>query len=234
MPIMDIVLPVRFTGQQENDAVTTKLILPVERTALLLIDCNGDCGADCNTVIATHIAPTLAAARRIGIKPVFVYNEGRISGTASRPSEYHELRRGKQLSTAGLRPTQPWWADTIAPHDDETIIPKRAQNAFVGTLLDSYLRSWEIDTLLMVGFSFKSCLFYSITGAFEREYRVVFLRDGTNPPGTNEFPDTIDPNVPEGGWIRLVLTRLIEDHLGYSATCADVIAACEGANSPLL
>ena len=33
----------------------------------------------------------------------------------------------------------------------------------------------------------------------------------------------------EGGWVRLVLTRLIEDHLGYSATSADLIAACAAA-----
>ena len=37
-----------------------------------------------------------------------------------------------------------------------------------------------------------------MVGAFEREYRVVFLRDGTDPVGTNEFQDTINPKF--GRW----------------------------------
>lgn len=43
--------------------------------------------------------------------------------------------------------------------------------------------------------------------------------------GENEFPDTIDDNLPEKGWVRLVLTRLIEDHLGYSSTCQELTEA---------
>ena len=65
-----------------------------------------------------------------------------------------------------------------------------------------------------------------MVGAFEHNYRVIFLRDGTHLPGENEFRDTLNDDLPEKGWVRLVLTRLIEDHLGYSATCADLRAAC--------
>ncbi len=223
---MDLELPVRFTGQDERHPEFTTLELPVDRTALLLIDCNGDCGQECNTVIRTTIAPALAAARSVGIKGIFTYDEGRIHGPASRPAEYHELRRGKAPREQLLRAAQARWADCIAPKDNEPTIAKRTQNAFLGTYLDNYLRSWKIETLITVGFSFKSCLFYTLVGAFEREYRVVFLRDGTHPPGTNEFPDTIDPKVADGGWVRLVMTRLIEDHLGYSSTCTELVRAC--------
>jgi nicotinamidase-related amidase len=223
---VEIELPVRFTGREENQPEFTTLKLSVARTAFLLVDCNGDCGEDCNLVIQTNIAPALQAARLVGIKGIFTYNEDRIIGTASRPAEYHEVRRGNPLREQTLRPMQPKWIDCIEPHDDEPIIAKRSQNAFVGTYLDSYLRSWQIETLIVIGFSFKSCLFYTMIGAFEREYRVVFLRDGTHPPGTSEFPDTIDSHLVEGGWVRLVLTRLIEDHLGYSSTCEELIKAC--------
>jgi nicotinamidase-related amidase len=223
---VEIELPVRFTSYQENQPEFITLKLPADRTAFLLVDCNGDCGEDCNTIIRTNIAPTLHAARLVGIKGIFIYNEEYIVGPASRPAEYHELRRGKPLPEQSLRPKQPRWADCIAPHHDEPTIAKRSQNAFVGSYLDTYLRSWKIETLIAVGFSFKSCLFYTLVGAFEREYRVVLLRDGTDPPGTNEFPDTIDPTLAEGGWVRLVVTRLIEDHLGYSSTCKELIRAC--------
>ena len=223
---VEIELPVRFTGRRENQSEFVTLKLPVDRTALLLVDCNGDCGVDCNMVIRTNIAPALQAARLVGIKGVFIYNEGRIVGSNSRPTEYHELRRGKPLPEQGLRPAQPTWADCIAPHNDEPTIGKRSQNSFVSSYLDTYLRSWKIETLIAVGFSFKSCLFYTLVGAFEREYRVILLRDGTDPPGSNEFPDTIDSTLADGGWVRLVVTRLIEDHLGYSSTCEELIRAC--------
>ena len=223
---MQIELPVRFTGLSESRSEFTTLRLATDRTAFLLVDCNGDCGDDCNAVIRTHIAPALQAARSVGIKGVFVYGEERLLAPASRPAEYHELRRGKPLRPQQIRPSHPEWAEPIAPLDDEPLIAKRAQNAFVGSQLESWLRGWQIETLIVVGFSFKSCLFYTAVGAFERDYRVVFLRDGTDPPGGNEFRDTVDPALDEGGWVRLVLTRLIEDHLGYSSTCAELIAAC--------
>lgn len=108
-------------------------------------------------------------------------------------------------------------------------IAKCAQSGFRDTYLDRYLRAWGIDTLLVVGFSFKSCVFYTLVGAFERNYRAILLRDGTDPEGTNEFGDTRDDGLPERGWVRLVLTRLIEDHLGYTSTCAEVRAACREA-----
>jgi len=226
---MQIELSTRFTGTDESKPTSTTLRLPTERTAFLLVDCNGDCGDECNKVIRVKIAPALHAARSVGMKVVFVYGEDRIIGPASRPAEYHELRRGRPLRLQTIRPYQPEWANCIAPLDHEPIIGKRAQNAFVGSQLDSWLRSWQIETLIAVGFSFKSCLFYTLVGAFEREYRVVFLRDGTHPPGTNEFRDTVNPDLPDGGWVRLVLTRLIEDHLGYSSTSDDLIAACRTA-----
>ena len=227
---MNIELPVRFTGRDDiTQPERTTLHLPTDRTAFLLVDCNGDCGDGCNRVIRTNIAPALQAARAVGIKGVFIYGEPRILAPASRPAEYHELRRGTPLHPQQIRPSQPEWDASIAPRADEPIFAKRAQNAFVGSQLDSWLRAWQIDTLIAVGFSFKSCLFYTAVGAFERGYRVVFLRDGTDPPGENEFQDTVNPDLDDGGWVRLVLTRLIEDHLGYSATCADLINACAAA-----
>jgi len=73
-------------------------------------------------------------------------------------------------------------------------------------------------------------LFYTMVGAFENNYRAVFLRDGTHPPGENEFRDTLNYELPEKGWVRLVLTRLIEDHLGSSSTCTELIQSCKDAN----
>jgi nicotinamidase-related amidase len=223
----ELKLPVRFTSNDGVNHTFDTLLLPPKKSALLLVDCNGDCGPLCNKVIEDMIAPVLQAARLIGVKPIFIYGDGWLpDGANSRAGEYHKTRRGFPPDIESWRPSQPIWTDSIKPLESEPLIAKKAQNAFVATFLDLYLRSHDIETLFLVGFSFKSCLFYTTVGAFERNYRVVFLRDGTDPPGTNEFTDTIDPNLAEGGWVRTILTRLIEDHLGYSSTCKEFVKAC--------
>jgi nicotinamidase-related amidase len=220
-------LPVRFTGERGDSHACTTLNLEIATTAFLLVDCNGDCGPACNVVIEQSIAPTLAAVRSVGMKAIFLYNAPHApDGPRSMHQELHLTRRGRAPTPANWHPVIPTWSPGIAPRPDEPIIPKSAQSGFRDTYLDRYLRAWGIETIITIGFSFKSCLFYTLVGAFEHNYRVVFLRDGTDPPGTNEFPDTRDDTLPEKGWVRLVLTRLIEDHLGYSSTCGELIAAC--------
>lgn len=222
----EISLPIRFTSNDGTGSLFDTLVLLPSNSALLLVDCDGDCGEAGNKVINENIAPALQTARSVGIRPIFIYGDGWLpDGANSRAAEYHRTRRGHPPHQEQWRPGNPAWAESIAPLDGEPLIGKKAQNAFVGTYLDIYLRTHNIDTLLLVGFSFKSCLFYTTIGAFERNYRAVFLRDGTDPPGTNEFADTVDANLSEGGWVRNILTRLIEDHLGYSSTCAQLIAA---------
>jgi nicotinamidase-related amidase len=161
-----IEVPVRFTGSDASQSEFVNLTLDTNKTALLLVDCDGDCGEACNTVIKTKIGSALHAARTTGIKGVFIYNNGWLpDGPASRGSEYHRLRRKRPVHREIWRPGQPRWMDCIEPLDDEPTIAKKAQNAFTNSYLDTYLRSWAIETVLIVGFSFKSCLFYTIVGA---------------------------------------------------------------------
>jgi nicotinamidase-related amidase len=143
--------------------------------------------------------------------------------------EIHNKRRGRSSWSGLADATKPRWAESIRPRHGDLIIGKRGQSGFIGTDLDPCLKDRGIETLLVAGFSFKSCLLYTLMNAFQFNYRVVFLRDGTDPPGTNEFPDTEDSSLTDGGWVRLVLTRLIEDHLGYSSTCPEVARSCKEA-----
>jgi nicotinamidase-related amidase len=221
-----IELPVRFTGGRENQQTFATLSLAVAQTAFLLVDCDGDCGEACNGVIERTIAPTLQVIRQVGMKVVYLVGDPMPDGRSSIAAELHYGRRGRPLPTVPWRPRQPIWSDSITPLPHEPVIAKSAQGGFGGSYLDRYLRAHGIETLLVVGFSFKACVWYTIVGAFEYNYRAIFLRDGTDPPGANEFPDTIDLSLPEGGWVRTILTRLIEDHLGYSSTCTELIQAC--------
>lgn len=223
---MVIELPVRFTGQYEDEHEYAGLVLELSTTALLLVDCmDDDPQSGVGQVLHTVIRPTLAAVRSVGMKTVFVYG-GDHNDPHSINLELHGTRRGRVRQQAPWPLPQPKWFAGVEPQVDDPIIEKCGQNAFRETNLDFYLRTNNIQTLLCVGFSFKSCLFYTLVGAMERNYRVVFLRDGTHLPGENEFRDTVNEQLAEKGWVRLVLTRLIEDHLGYSSTCEELMAAC--------
>jgi nicotinamidase-related amidase len=220
-------LPVRFTGDRVDEFEYATLPLHPQETALLLVDCEGDCGPSCNPVLESRIAPALAACRSIGVRPVYLYNESWPNRSREMVREVHYTRRGRPIPPSVSDPAPPEWAHGITPHQGDLVIGKTEQSGFIGTDLDTSLRGLGVDTLLAVGFSFKSCLFQTIVNAFQYNYRVIFLRDGTDPPGTNEFPDTGDESLPEKGWVRLVLTRLIEDHLGYSSTCKELVDTCD-------
>jgi nicotinamidase-related amidase len=223
---MRLELPVRFTGESEDQHAFATLNLEVAKTAFLLVDCiDDDPESGVGQVLSQIITPALAAVRSIGMKTVFVYGGDHCDPYAIN-LELHGTRRGRTRKQSPWPLPLPEWFPGVAPQAGDPIIEKCGQNAFRATSLDFYLRTNRIETLLCVGFSFKSCLFYTLVGAAEHNYRVIFLRDGTHPPGENEFRDTVNEELPEKGWVRLVLTRLIEDHLGYSSTCRELIQAC--------
>jgi nicotinamidase-related amidase len=168
---MKISVPVRFTSTTAAQVEYQTITVETERTAFLLVDCAGDCGPLCNQGIEKHIAPTLQAVRSVGIKPIFLYGEPLPDGPHSIPGELHWTRRDEQQPPVSWQPSLPTWALSIRPLPDEPTIAKSAQSGFVNTYLDRYLRAWGPETLLVVGFSFKSCLFYTLVSAFEHNYR---------------------------------------------------------------
>ena len=224
---MKLQLPVRFTGDKAEQHAYSTLPLEPTKTAFLLVDCTFDNPPESGVgqVLRKIIAPTLAAVRTVGMPVVFIYGGDHLLHSTVN-TELHRTRRGRTGVPKPWAPTTPQWVPGVEPQPTDVVIEKNGQNAFRATSLDFCLRTMAIDTLLCVGFSFKSCLFYTLVGAFEHNYRAIFLRDGTHPFGENEFPDTVNSTLEEKGWVRLVLTRLIEDHIGYSSTCAELAAAC--------
>src|SRR5262245_43082635 len=107
------------------------------------------------------------------------------------------------------------------PHEPD--FPKRLWSAFHDTMVDYHLRTYRIGTLIMVGFSQRACLYQTCIGAVEHNYRVVMLRDATH---SAEYPDTLAPANPEGGWLRFVMLRNFEDIVGYTSTAAQFVEAC--------
>jgi len=65
----------------------------------------------------------------------------------------------------------------LAPRPDELVVRKRWYDAFAGTPLDGALRARGIDTLVVTGTMTDICVFATVVGAFNREYRVTVVED---------------------------------------------------------
>lgn len=228
-PVNTVPLPVRWWADTDTFGYKT-IHLPVAHTAFVLIDCDGtlDPNRYDSPIKQDTVAPALATARRAGMPVAYFHNAvGGEGGPANTNYELHGLREGKNRSlVSGWKPIQPTYPDILKPHPSEPEFQKAHRNGFRDTFADQYFRTWQIDTLVVVGFSLKSCVYHTCVGAHEHNYRVIVLRDGVCPPGTKEYRDTRDENNVEGGWMRFVTLRLIESNLGYTATSEDFIQAC--------
>jgi nicotinamidase-related amidase len=196
-----------------NSNPDLKVDISTEKTAFLLVDCDEE---NANTdIVENQIFPSLTVARHLGLKVVYLYNV--IYGVGG-PNDVTTKIHGLDYLENSWKPMLPNFNKLIEPLPDEAVIPKSHKDGFNGTILDYYLKTWNIDTIIAVGFHLKSCLFHTCIGARHNNYRVIMLRDCTN---SFEFPDTKDPNNPEGGWMRYVFLRMFETDIGYTSTSDD-------------
>ncbi|MBD3919857.1 cysteine hydrolase [Paenibacillus sp. PR3] len=208
-----IQLPVR----KYNSEPDLHVQIDPETTAFLLVDCD-ESGAD-NKIVEKQIHTSLRAARKTGMKVVYLYNA--IFGIGG-PNDVTTRIHGLDHLENSWKPLIPTFNRLIQPIEGEAIIPKSHKDGFNGTMLDYYLKTWNINTIMAVGFHLKSCLFHTCIGARHNNYRVIMLRDCTN---SNEFSDTVDSTNPEGGWLRFVFLRIYETDIGYTSTSSDFLEA---------
>ena len=84
-------------------------------------------------------------------------------------------------TTSPLRPGQPGveFMAPLAPQVDEVVFQKRVNSAFIGTDLERHLRSKELQTLVMVGFTSDHCVSTSARMAANLGFNVIIVRDAT-------------------------------------------------------
>ena len=111
----------------------------------------------------------------------------------------------------------------FSPSPTSRTFPSGNGRGFTRPHTDYHLRCHGIKTLIAVGFSQRSCLYFTCAGAVEHNYRVVMLRDCTH---SAEYPDTVDDSLPEGGWLRKIMLRNFEHVVGYTSTSAEFVQAC--------
>jgi nicotinamidase-related amidase len=141
----------------------------VDRIAIAL-NAARDCGLP--VIYAINSAPRIALDRsefgdhfRRSWGSDFDYNfrEGGVD-----PREYHGGRRKPLAFPPELEPL---------PH--EYYIRKHVYSAFFDTRLDTLLRNLGIKNLISAGFWADICMLATALDAFYRNYRVIWLRDGT-------------------------------------------------------
>jgi len=217
-------LPVRWYS---NETQYGELELEVERTAFMIVD--SDCGSG-NEYVEKGIAPALAAARDIGMKVIFIHNDfSLVDEPGSIKREIHGTRWANPEAATRPPPSKrtpliPNYSLSIQPLPHEPDFPKREWSGFHETHVDYHLRCYDIKNLIAVGFSQRACLYQTLAGAVEHNYRVVMLRDCTH---SAEYPDTVDKSLPEGGWLRKVMLRNFEHIIGYTSTSQEFAVACK-------
>jgi len=227
-----LTLPVRWYGgagyykgeQQEEGYQRDDMVLELERTAFMVVD--SDCGSG-NPHVENGIAPALAAARQAGMRVLFIHNDfSLVDEPGSIKREIHGTRWGQEAAAdrppPERTPVKPGYSPSIQPLPHEPDFPKREWSGFHETHVDYHLRCWDIKSLIAVGFSQRACLYQTLAGAVEHNYRVILLRDCTF---SSEYPDTVDESLEEGGWLRKIMFRNFEHVIGYTSTSADFVSS---------
>ncbi len=107
--------------------------------------------------------------------------------------------------------------DELAPRPGEPVILKYAYGAFVGTNLDTMLRSRGIDTLVMAGTDLNVCVADTLHHAFALGYHVIGVGDCLSCMSRHDRRHA--QQMKEAG------LYLIENHYGVVASSAQVIQA---------
>jgi ureidoacrylate peracid hydrolase len=189
------------------------------RSAIIVVDVQNDfChpngavarrGGD--TTAAMAMIPTLQsfldAGRSLGVKIALVQTI-HTDETDSDAWTSRSGRRSLEICREGT-----WGAEftNVGPAGpDDVVINKHRYSAFINTRLDSVLRTWQVDTLIMTGVSTNVCVESTARHGFMLDYHIVMATDCCA-AYTQAEHDAAVFNV--------------DRYFGRAATAADVIAA---------
>jgi ureidoacrylate peracid hydrolase len=162
------------------------------------------------------------AAREAGLPVVFLQNGwdsgyveagGHLSVNRQKSNALRLMRErpeleGKLLAKGGWDHAL---IDALAPKPGDIVLPKPRYSGFVGTALDSMLRSRGVRHLFFCGVATNVCVESSLRDAFGLEYNPILVREGCLQAGPSFLQDATFYNV--------------ETFFGWTATSADALAA---------
>jgi ureidoacrylate peracid hydrolase len=245
---MALSLNARFirAGEKRFEALT----LPVPRTALLLVDIyyddqgRGDWGDPANPFVRhfewmeQNISRALEATRGAGLPVLYAMNSApRIalqrsafgahfarawSADGSPQTFNREFAEGsvdpREFHSGPATPLKV--PPGLAPREGEFYVRKHVYSAFFDSRLDTALRNLGVETLVCAGLWANVCMAATALDALYRNYRVIWLRDGTL---AGEKPEDVASLANTARWIAW-----FEEIVGYTVTSAEFAAACEG------
>lgn len=166
-------------------------IIP-EKTAMLVVDMQNDFvqeGAPIEVPHARAMVPRLNrlldVCRAHQIPVIYIHHVIRGGDIdAGRLADHHAAIRNNKAIIAGTPNVEIY--EGLKPRPGDLLVAKPRYSAFYGTDLEGILRSKGIDTLLISGTVTNVCCDSTARDAFSRDYKVIFLSDGT---ATRDLPD---------------------------------------------
>ncbi len=152
----------------------------------------------------------LDAAREVGTRVIFIqtiHTDETDSGAW--------VRRSGGSSTAVCRKGT-WGGEFtgVAPRDGDVVVNKHRYSAFVNTRLDSVLRTYKIENVILTGVSTNVCVESTARDAYMRDYNLVFLSDCTAAYAQEDHDATL---------------RTMSRNFGVVATADEIIGAWQAA-----
>jgi ureidoacrylate peracid hydrolase len=192
-----------------------------ERTALLVIDLQNDFvakGAVLEVPAARALIPQikklLSFCRDKGVTVIYTTHVHRMDGSDMGPmKELYPPIADHKVLVDGTRGVEIY--PEVAPQKDEIVVKKHRYSAFYNTDLDTILKGKGIDTVVICGTTTENCCHSAARDAMYRNYRVIFLSDGT---ATYDYPDIGLGPIPNAEVHRVTLTII-----GASDACVMTI-----------
>lgn len=241
-------LTARYThGGEERFEMLT---LPLTHTALLLVDVyyddqlRGDWGDPADPFVShlkrmeRNISVALGAVRRAGLPVVYAMNSApRIALERSAFGAHFARAWSKDGSADAFTrtfaeggvdareyqggPEAPLKVPpSLAPREKDVYIRKHVYSGFFDSRLDTLLRNLNVETLICAGLWANVCMAATALDALYRNYRVIWLRDGTL---AGERPADVARLANTAHWIAW-----FEEVVGYTVSSAELAAACVG------
>jgi biuret amidohydrolase len=177
------------------------------RTALLVIDAQREYFDADGALFTEHAAEILGnlqalvdGARRSGTRVVFIRHVQAADGSDTG-------RMGDFDDTPSFVAGTPGVAiiPQLTPREEEPVVDKTRYSAFVNTRLESILKTWGVDTVLITGLMTQYCSVTTARHAHDLDYRVIFLADANAGP---DLPDLGFGAVPHADALRVIATAL--------------------------
>jgi ureidoacrylate peracid hydrolase len=192
------------------------------KTAVLVVDVQNDyChpqgalgrkGAPTDAAMA--MIPTLQtlldAARAFGTKVIFIQT---IHTDETDSAAWVRRSAGDSLEVCRK---DTWGGEftSVAPLEGEPVVNKHRYSAFINTRLDSVLRTYKIENLIMTGVSTNVCVESTARQGYMLDYNIVFMSDCTAAYAQEDHDATL---------------RTMARNFGVVATVDDVIDAWKAA-----